>query len=163
MVAQNVFFAVIALVMVGAALRVVTASNVVHSALYLVVVLAGAGAQYLLLTAEFVAVTQILIYVGAVMVLFLFGVMLTRAKIGAEVLDNQRKPVAALVGLMVAAVLGATLVDSFRDVELPAEGVVGRTGEVSDAIFGAYLIPFEVVSVLLLAALIAAIVVARQD
>ena len=62
--------------------RVVTTNNVVHAALWLVIVLAGAAAQYLLLAAEFVAVTQVLVYVGAVMVLFIFGTMLTRAQIG---------------------------------------------------------------------------------
>jgi NADH-quinone oxidoreductase subunit J len=62
----------------------VTTSNVVHGALWLVVVLAGAAAQYVLLAAEFVAVTQVLVYIGAVMVLFLFGTMLTRSRIGRD-------------------------------------------------------------------------------
>jgi len=83
LVAQNIGFGVIALLMIVGALRVVTVKNVVHAALWLVIVLSGAAAQYLLLSAEFVAVTQVLVYVGAVMVLFLFGTMLTRAKIGA--------------------------------------------------------------------------------
>ncbi|MFM7879077.1 MAG: NADH-quinone oxidoreductase subunit J, partial [Acidimicrobiaceae bacterium] len=69
--------------MVVSALRVVTTNNVVHAALWLVVVLAGAAGQYILLAAEFVAITQVLVYIGAVMVLFLFGTMLTRARIGA--------------------------------------------------------------------------------
>ena len=59
-----------------------TTKNVVHAALWLVFVLAGVAAQYVLASAEFVAVTQVLVYIGAVMVLFLFGVMLTRARIG---------------------------------------------------------------------------------
>ena len=84
LVAQNIGFAIIAITMVFGALRVVTTSNVVHAALWLVVVLAGAAAQYILLAAEFVAITQVLVYIGAVMVLFLFGTMLTRARIGAE-------------------------------------------------------------------------------
>ena len=65
--------------------------NVVHAALSLVVVLAGAAAQYLLLAAEFVAVTQVLVYIGAVMVLFLFGVMLTRARLGRETRPQQQE------------------------------------------------------------------------
>ena len=84
MVAQNIGFAIIAAVMIVGALRVVTTSNVVHAALWLVVVLAGAAAQYILLAAEFVAITQVLVYIGAVMVLFLFGTMLTRSRIGRE-------------------------------------------------------------------------------
>ena len=67
--------------MVGA-LRVVTTKNVVHAALYLVV-LAGVAAQFILLAAEFVAITQVLVYIGAIVVLFLFGIMLTRAELGA--------------------------------------------------------------------------------
>ena len=72
LIAQNIGFFIIAALMVVGALRVVTTSNVVHAALWLVVVLAGAAAQYVLLAAEFVAVTQVLVYIGAVMVLFLF-------------------------------------------------------------------------------------------
>ncbi len=82
MVAQNVAFGIIAFAMAVGAIRVVTTNNVVHAALWLVVVLGGAAAQYVLLAAEFVAVTQVLIYVGAIIVLFLFGTMLTRAEIG---------------------------------------------------------------------------------
>ena len=97
MVAQNIAFGVIAAMMVLGAIRVVTSNNVVHAALWLVLVLAGAAAQYLLLAAEFVAVTQVLVYVGAVMVLFIFGTMLTRSQIGRERdLNNKGWPVALL-------------------------------------------------------------------
>ena len=84
MIAQNIGFAIIAAVMIIAAVRVVTTCNVVHAALWLVVVLSGVAAQYILLAAEFVAVTQVLVYIGAVMVLFLFGTMLTRSRIGRD-------------------------------------------------------------------------------
>ena len=82
MVAQNIFFGIIAAIVVVSALRMVTTRNIVHAALYLVAVLGGLGALYILLTAEFVATTQVLVYIGAVMVLFLFGIMLTRAPLG---------------------------------------------------------------------------------
>ena len=91
LVAQNIGFGIIAAVMIVGALSVVTNRNVVHAALSLVVVMAGAAAQYLLLAAEFVAVTQVLVYIGAVMVLFLFGVMLTRAKLGREADLNNKQ------------------------------------------------------------------------
>ena len=81
MVAQNIFFGILAAVVVVSALRMVTTKNIVHAALYLVAVLAGLGALYVLLTAEFVATTQVLVYIGAVMVLFLFGIMLTKAQV----------------------------------------------------------------------------------
>ena len=75
-VAQNVGFGIIAAGMIFAALCVVTTKNVVHAALWLVLVLSGVAAQYILAAAEFVAVSQVLVYVGAVMVLFLFVVMM---------------------------------------------------------------------------------------
>ena len=169
MVAQNIFFYLIAAVMIGAAIAVVTTRNVVRAALYLIVVFAGVAAQYLLLAAEFVAVTQILVYIGAIMVLMLFGIMLTRARIGRDVdLTHDYWHVGALTGVLLAAVMGYSLLDAFGDDPLPAEREIAtvagsNTSTVSDAIFSTYLIPFEVISVLLLAALVGAIVIARKD
>ena len=116
-VAQNIGFGIIAAMMVVAALRVVTSKNVVHAALSLVAVMAGAAAQYLLLAAEFVAVTQVLVYIGAVMVLFLFGVMLTRAKLGKDTDLNNEKAwmYGAPVALLMLGVMVYVLVDGFRD------------------------------------------------
>ncbi|HEX2700932.1 MAG TPA: NADH-quinone oxidoreductase subunit J, partial [Acidimicrobiales bacterium] len=74
MVAQNVIFGAIAAAMGIAAIRVVTTKNIVHAALHLVVVLAGVAALYILLAAEFTAVVQVLVYIGAIVVLFLFGI-----------------------------------------------------------------------------------------
>ena len=89
-VAENIGFGIIAAFMIFGALRVVTTRNVVHAALWLVLVLAGAAAQFILLAAEFVALTQVLVYIGAIVVLFLFGIMLTRAPIGGDA-DLTRK------------------------------------------------------------------------
>jgi NADH-quinone oxidoreductase subunit J len=164
-VAQNIAFYLIAAAMVFAAVKVVTVKNMVHAALWLVVVLGGAAAQFILLAAEFIAITQVLVYIGAIIVLFLFGIMLTRAPMGrSEELDNanQAKVVAAVIGVVLAGVLGFALWDGFRDREF-GDIAVQTTGQVSDSIFSTYLVPFEVVSVLLLAALIGAIVLARRD
>lgn len=76
-IALNIGFGLIATVMIFAAFSVVTTKNVVHAALYLVLVLAGVAAQFILASAEFLAVAQVMVYIGAVMVLFLFGIMLT--------------------------------------------------------------------------------------
>lgn len=164
LVAQNVGFAIIAAIMVIGALRVVTTNNVVHAALWLVVVLAGAAAQYILLTAEFIAVTQVMVYIGAVMVLFLFGTMLTRAQIGAEKDLNNKN---AIIGLPIAVLLLATMLialnDGFKSEKLPTDAPVATTQQVSDQIFGIYLLPFWALSFLLLAAAIGAIVLARRD
>ena len=166
MVAQNIFFGLIAAAMVGAAIRVVTTKNIVHAALYLVVVLAGVAAQFILVGAEFTGVAQVLVYIGAVVVLFLFGIMLTRARIGHEVdVDTERRWIAGLVALLLFAVMTYALVDGFDNVDIEANTalVPQTTEQVSDSIFRDYLIPFEAVSFLLLAALIGAIVVARRE
>ena len=163
LVAQNVAFGVMALAMVVAALRMVTTHNVVHAALYLVVVLAGVAGMFILLGAEFVGVTQVLVYIGAIVVLFLFGIMLTKGSFGEDDgVTGERRLVAGLVGLLVFGVMAAALVESFEDAELSRSGP-STTAELADSIFSDYIVPFEAVSVLLLAALIGAIVVARRD
>jgi NADH-quinone oxidoreductase subunit J len=169
MVAQNIFFYLFAAVMVAAAVAVVTTRNVVRAALYLILVFAGVTAQYILLAAEFVAVTQVLIYIGAIMVLMLFGIMLTRARIGRDVdLTHNYWYVGLGTAVLLAGVMCYALIDAFGDDTMPRDlriDEVGRsnTATVSDAIFSTYLIPFEIVSVLLLAALVGAIVIARKD
>jgi NADH-quinone oxidoreductase subunit J len=171
MVAQNLFFYGFAALIIFAALRVVTAKNVVHAALYLVVVLASIAAQFVLLAAEFVAATQVLVYIGAIIVLFLFGIMLTRAKIGRDQeLTHAHWWSGALTALMLFAVMVYALLDQYgwSETPLPADTRIAsvdgsNTATVSDSIFSTYLVPFEAVSVLLLAALVGAIVLARKD
>ena len=164
MVAQNIFFGILAAVVVVSALRMVTTKNIVHAALYLVAVLAGLGALYVLLTAEFVATTQVLVYIGAVMVLFLFGIMLTKAPLGDMMqMTGKQWPIAALVALLLGGVTVDALLDRFGSDRLVMDGPVYKTADVSDEVFSTYIIPFEAVSVLLLAALIGAIVLARKD
>lgn len=162
-VAQNVFFYVIAAAMVFAAFRVVSTDNIVHAALYLVVVLAGGAAQYLLLAQEFVAWVQVIVYIGAVIVLFLFGIMLTRAPMRAEEkLNNDLRGWAAIPTVLIAVIIGALCLKAFGDDMLDIDAPT-RTGAVTNAVFRQYLVPFEVVGVLLLAALIGAVVLARRD
>ncbi len=186
-VAQNIFWWFIAILMVIAAIKVVTTDNIVHAALYLVIVLAGVAAQFIFLGAEFAAATQVLVYIGAIVVLLLFGIMLTRGSLGDEELtDNEQRGMGALVGLMLFAVMAFALVDGFEDVVLPEDtrNLVevqapidttldddtfinvtrgSDTAAIGDAIFEKYIVPFEAVSVLLLAALIGAIVIARKE
>jgi NADH-quinone oxidoreductase subunit J len=165
---QEVAFWVIAVAMAAAAIGVVRSSNVVHAALYLVMVLAGAAALYIVLVAEFVAWVQVLIYIGAVIVLFLFGIMLTRApmKDDSNALDNDQRWAGAIVSLFVFGVLTAVLVDAFggKDIHFGDDLVTqGRAATVATDLFRSYVVPFEVVSMLLLAALVGAIVLARRD
>lgn len=167
LVAQNIAFGIIALMMVVAAVRVVTTKNVVHAALWLVLVLAGAAAQYLILSAEFVAVTQILVYIGAVTVLFLFGTMLTRAQLGkAKDLNNKNWALGIPVALLVLGTLVYVLIDTFGDdkvVDNPKDVPNVPIQAISDSIFKPYLLPFWALSFVLLAALVGAIVLARKD
>ena len=107
MVAQNVVFGILAAVMVLAAWKVVTTQNVVRAVLYLVVVLAGAAAQFVLLSSEFIAIVQILIYAGAVTILILFALMLTR--IGGETLTNPTNRQWS-VAVIIAVLVGASIV-----------------------------------------------------
>ena len=146
-------FTVLAVIGSLGAIRVVTARNVVHAALYLV--LAG----------EFVAWVQILIYVGAIVILFLFGLMLTKAPIGRDSLDNQQRLVALIVALGVLAGLVVLLNGAF-DLNDEANKITATpvsTEAVGTALFRSYVLPFEAISFLLLAALIGAVVLARKD
>lgn len=167
-VAQNIGFGIIAVMMILAGVGVIASRNVVHAALSLVVVMAGAAAQYVLLKAEFVAVTQVLVYIGAVMVLFLFGVMLTRAQLGKDAdLNNKNAAIAAPVALLLFGVLAYVLIDGFADEKISATTGSGATPQdtavISDLIFKPYLLPFWALSFVLLAAVIGAIVLARKD
>jgi NADH-quinone oxidoreductase subunit J len=164
-VAQNIAFGVVAAAMCIAALRLVTTQNIVHAALYLIVVLAGAAAQFLLLASDFVAVVQVIVYIGAIVVLFLFGIMLTRAPIGrTENLDNNLRAPGVVVALFLLGVLLGVLSNAFGKTKIDFTPLGhGTTASVGDSIFSTYVIPFEVVSMLLLAALVGAIVIARRD
>ena len=239
-VAQNIAWALISALMLFSAFKVVTTGNVVHAALYLVIVLAGAAAIFLLLGSDFVGATQVLVYIGAIIVLFLFGIMLTKAQLGDDdSVEKERRSMGALVGVLLMVVMSFALVDTFGNdgvvfgdpepvcvagidansqacidrvvngvpssgtIELavadlptpvvqglgitdgvanvvidqadfealdpevqrrvPGAEVFGNNKQLADQIFSQYIIPFEAVSVLLLAALIGAVVVARKE
>jgi NADH-quinone oxidoreductase subunit J len=162
--AQEYAFIVIAVVGSVSAIAVVTARNVVHAALYLMVALLAVGATYLLLGAEFVGWVQILIYVGAIVILFLFGLMLTKAPIGRDTLDNQQRWLGALVGAGVFAGLVFLIQEAFPIQDARANPTLPTTtAQVGESIFRDYVLPFEAISFLLLAALIGAVVLARKD
>lgn len=160
----EVLFGLLAVVAVGSALLVVTTSRLVHAALWLVVTLGALAGCYLLLAAEFVAWVQVLIYVGAVVVLLLFALMLTRAPTGSEAgSTTANRPLAAVVATAVAAALVATLVAGFREVRVDLDDtLVGSADSAGEAIFTSWVLPFEILSVLLLAALVGAIVLSRS-
>ncbi|MFI7383239.1 NADH-quinone oxidoreductase subunit J [Streptomyces sp. NPDC049813] len=160
----EIAFLLVGLVTFGAALVTVTTKQLVHAALWLVVALGGLAVEYLLLTAEFIAWVQVLIYVGSVVVLLLFGLMLTRAPIGRSPdADSPNRWAALTVALAAAAALVWVVVDAFRttwiDLDVAAEGNTAVTGSI---LFRHWVLPFEALSVLLLAALVGAIVLSRK-
>ncbi|MFE2355995.1 NADH-quinone oxidoreductase subunit J [Streptomyces parvulus] len=160
----EIAFLLVGLVTLGAAVLTVTTRQLVHAALWLVVALGGLAVEYLLLTAEFIAWVQVLIYVGAVVVLILFGLMLTRAPIGRSPdADSGNRWAALTVALASAAALVWVVVDAFRatwiDLDGPAAGSTAVTGA---SLFQHWVLPFEALSVLLLAALVGAIVLSRK-
>lgn len=161
----EIAFVLVGLATLGAAAVTVTTKQLVHAALWLVVALGGIAVEYLLLTAEFIAWVQVLIYLGSVVVLLLFGLMLTKAPIGRSPdADSGNRPVALGVALVAAAALVWVVVDAFRttwiDLDGPAQGSTKVSGEI---LFRHWVLPFEALSVLLLAALIGAIVLSRKD
>lgn len=158
-----IFVAVFGIAVALAAIAVVASRNVVHAALFLVVVLGGIGAIFILLGAEFVGWTQILVYVGAIVVLLLFGLMLTAAPIGRAALDNNQRWLALVTSLAVFGGLTGLVWNAFGDERIPLDTVVGRTKDVGNSLFSGFILPFELVSILLLAALVGAIVLAKKD
>jgi NADH-quinone oxidoreductase subunit J len=163
-----IIFLLISALILGSALAVVMVKNLIHSALWLIATFFGVGALYLLMEAEFIAVVQVLVYVGAISILILFAIMLTRHVTG----ENERQLYQRWwVALLVAAGLfGLLLVPTLRNYTwqtlVPQEG--GSSGiasaqELGRAFMSEYLLPFELASVLLLVALIGAIVIAFEE
>jgi NADH-quinone oxidoreductase subunit J len=153
-----------AAVLLFSAFRVITARNPVHAALYLVLAFFQAAAIWILLKAEFLAITLVLVYVGAVMVLFLFVVMMLDIN-----MDSMRKgfwkhfPLAGMVGVVVALEMSYVLMGGFRDPPklASAAGQVGdqvsNTKALGVLLYSEYIYPLEIAAVILLVAIIAAI------
>ncbi|MFE9728426.1 NADH-quinone oxidoreductase subunit J [Streptomyces sp. NPDC005794] len=161
----EIAFLLVGLATLGAALITVTTKQLVHAALWLVVALGGIAVEYLLLTAEFIAWVQVLIYIGSVVVLLLFGLMLTKAPIGRSPdADSGNRWIALGAAVASAAALVWVVVDAFRttwiNLDGPAQGSTKASGEF---LFRHWVLPFEALSVLLLAALVGAIVLSRKD
>lgn len=169
---KAVLFYLFALVLLFAALRVITARNPVHAALYLVLAFFQASAVWLLLKAEFLAITLVLVYVGAVMVLFLFVVMMLDINV-----DSIRKgfwrhfPLAAGVGVVIALEMAAVLLGNVRVTEerpMPMAGALAgqdysNTKILGLALYTHYLYPLQIAGVVLLVAIIAAIALTLRE
>ena len=162
MTVADVLLSALGAVAIGAGVRVVSTTHLVRAGLWLVVTLTAVAGIYLVEGAELVAWVQVLLYVGAVVVLLLFAVMLTRAPIGGSIDLDRPRMSGALIGGGSALGLGALLVDAFHwtFVKRPS---IGTAEAVGTSVFRTWALPFEVLSVLLLAALVGAIVVSRPE
>lgn len=161
--AKTGFFYLFSVVLLFAAFRVVTARNPVHAVLYLMLAFSQASAVWLLLKAEFLAIVLVLVYLGAVMVLFLFVVMMLDLNV-----DHLRQnfwkhfPLAALVGVVIALEMAYVLMGGFR-LQTPAAEAAAAAGQVSNTkalgllLYSEYVYPVQVAAVILVVAMIAAI------
>lgn len=155
-------FCVAGAVALIASVFVVTSRRIVHAALWLVVALGAVAGCFGALHAEFVALVQILVYVGAIVVLVLFALMLTKAPTNPlPGLTSGRSPFAAVVAAVLAVILGAGVVLAFGNEKIKPV-VDGSATAVGMAVFKTWVLPFEVLSVLLLAALIGAIALSTR-
>ena len=158
----EIVFLLLAALVVVSALLAMTSSSLIHSALWLVVTLGAVAGCFVLMTAEFVAWVQVLVYVGSVVVLVIFALMLTRQPAsGANAEVTRNRPLAALLGLVAALGLGATFVTGFHGERIEGHRI-GTAASIGDALFNDWVLPFEILSAVLLAALVGAIVVSRS-
>ena len=168
MLIDTVLFYVFALLTLGGAVLTITRRNAVHSAISLIVSLLGVAGLYLLQKAEFLFAVQIVLYVGGIMVLFLFVIMLVNLDEAAKERQFNRQWLIALAAVTaVAAELGYFLYRGktafrFAEVSMPVPQAGGNTELVADSLFSSYLLPFEIASVLLLVAVVGSVVMAKK-
>jgi NADH-quinone oxidoreductase subunit J len=168
--ASTIAFIVFALFSLGGALGVVTTRNLVHATLYLILSLFGAAGFFVLLSAPFMAVVQVLVYIGAIAILIVFAVMLTRSMTRLRDLYNRQWIVSGVVAgalfilLMVGVILPVWGLNGSQAGK-PVSDIVLNTVDLGKALVdqNQYVLPFEVASLLLTAAMIGAIVIARDD
>jgi NADH:ubiquinone oxidoreductase subunit 6 (subunit J) len=154
-------FWVLAAVTVGSSLGVVVVRNLIHAVVFLVISFVGLAGLYITLSADFIAIAQILIYVGAISILFLFAIVLTPRESRNNQEGFMRLPALALA-LLVAAVLIYVAVDTSWAIS-DRPGFEETAGDIGEALLDKYILPFEIASVLLLVAIIGSIVLVRPE
>lgn len=157
---QLALFVIVAIFTIGGALGVVATRNVVHAALFLLLSLLGAAGVYLLLFAEFLALVQVLIYGGAITIVVLFAVMLTRSSEYPRITDNRQWPLAILTAAALSGVLGAAF---WLAPNIAAQPQAPAFTDLAASLFTKWALPFEIASLVLLVALIGAIIIARAQ
>lgn len=157
---QLAIFVLLAATCLAGGLGAVTTRNVAHAALFLLLSLGAVAGVFVLLMAEFLALVQILIYGGAVTIVLLFALMMTRLEDFSRVADNPQRPLAVVAALVVLAVIGSTILGTDQ-----ISGILGKTGlkALGSELFTQWVIPFEIASLVLLIALIGAIIISRTE
>lgn len=164
MIAKYLFYFLSVLV-IFSALMVVFSKNPVHSVLYLIVTFFGIAGHYFLLNAQFLAAVHIIVYAGAIMVLFLYVIMMLNLNKEAE----PHKPVwVKFMAVIAGGLLMITLVGSLRGAETimkanPANEQIGLVENLGKSLFGPFLLPFEISSVLFLAAMVGAVMLSKKE
>jgi NADH:ubiquinone oxidoreductase subunit 6 (subunit J) len=168
--AQTLAFFVFALFILGGAIGVVTTRNLIHATLYLILSLFGVAGFFVLLSAPFLAVVQVLVYIGAIAILIVFAVMLTRGMTRLSQIRNQQWGISLAVSAMLFLLLAFGVIapvwgQNGAQASQPVSDVVASTVDLGIALvdLNQYVLPFEVASLLLTAAMIGAIVIARDD
>ena len=161
---DTLFFYVFALLTLGGGIFTVTLRSAVHSAISLILSLLGVAGLYLLQQAEFLFAVQIILYIGGIMLLFLFVIMLINLDEAARQRQFNRQwwlAMACIAGVIAAAgFLGRTI--SFDEPRPSSSGLPGNTEQIADVLFSEYLLPFEIVSVLLLVAVVGSVFMAKK-
>ena len=151
-------FILLSVLTLAGGLGVVVTRNVVHAALFLLLSLVAVAGVYLILLAEFLALLQVLIYGGAIIIVLLFAIMLTRTSEYPRISDNRQWPLAVVAAIGLAAVLGAAYL---ADPTVGTQANQPEFAHLANSLFTRWAIPFEVASLVLLVALIGAIIIAR--
>jgi NADH-quinone oxidoreductase subunit J len=161
-----ILFFALALVSIASALGMLFSSNAVYAALYLIMNFITVAVFYLILSGSFIAIAQVTVYAGAIMVLFLFVIMLLGAeKLGQSKTLAWQKPLALVLGLVLLIETAYVLLFQTRGLSAlgeVAEGF-GSPASIGEVLFNQYLLPFEVTSILLLVAMVGAIVLTRSE
>lgn len=151
----------LSVITVGGALMVIVSRNLIHAVIFLILSFLGVAGLYLTLSADFLAVVQVLVYVGAIAVLMLFAILLTPRATRDNAETSMRYPAAVLMGLVIAAgVFVAVETDwgSMRGEAVPEQALI-----IGESLINEFVLPFEIAAVLLTAALVGAIALARED
>ena len=159
---SQIAFIIFSLLAIGGAIGVVTARRLFHSALYLILTLFAVAGYYVLLSAGFLAVVQLMVYVGAVAILILFAIMFSRQSMSTQQTQRNQQWWGSLI---FAAVLLAVLIIAVNAVDWPLSGDMPAPDTVAQlglSLLGTYLIPFMVIGILLSVALIGAVILARE-